>query len=69
MACFQESLWYKLGRARQPGVAERKQAKDTGGSVFKSQSSQYIGLPGSILLGKIGSGLWSDRQRNKDKEH
>lgn len=57
----------RLGKVIQPGIAERKQAKDTGGPMFKSQPSQYTDLPESILLRKIGSGLCSDSYRNKTR--
>ena len=65
LSCFQGSLLIRLGKVRQPCIAEREQAKDTAGLMFKSQPSQYTELPESILLRKIDSGLWSARYRNK----
>ena len=64
-SCFQGSLLNRLGKVRQPCIAEREQAKDTAGLMFKSQPSQYTDLPESILLRKIDSGLCFDRYRNK----
>ena len=65
MSCFQGSLLNRLGKVRQPCIAEREQAKDTAGLMFKSQPSQYTDFPESMLLRKIDSGLWSDRYINK----
>ena len=56
LSCFQGSLLNRLGKVRQPCIAEREQAKDTAGLMFKSQPSQYTDLPESILLRKIDSG-------------
>lgn len=56
---FRKSLKYTR-KVRQPCTAEREQAKDTAGLMFKSQPSQYTDFPESILLRKIDSGLWSE---------